>query len=135
MSDQNKALVQRWFEEVWNKGRADAIDEMFAADGLAHGLGDETPLGPAAYKEFHARFHGAFPDVKIVIEDMVAEGDKVAAHCRVVGTHTGDTLGIAATNSPVKFTGMTLVRIGNGKIVEAWNNFDFGAMNTQLGIR
>ena len=65
MSEENKALVQRWFEEVWNKGRAEAVVEMFASDGIAHGLSDDagSPLrGPEAFKEFHARFRGAFPD-------------------------------------------------------------------------
>src|SRR5258705_13218740 len=88
MSEANKALVQRWFEEVWNKGRAEAIEEMFAADGIAHGLGD-TVLDPGAYREFYTSFRGAFPDIVVTVEDMVAEGDKVAARCRVSAKHTG----------------------------------------------
>ncbi len=136
MSEEDKALVQRWFEEVWNKGRAEAIDEMFAADGIAHGLSDdlENPLkGPAGFKPFHETFRGAFPDIEVVVEDMIAEGDLVAARCSVRGTHTGDHLGIAATNAPVQFTGMSIVRIKDGKIVEGWNNFDFMKMNKQIG--
>jgi steroid delta-isomerase-like uncharacterized protein len=133
MSEANKALIRRWFEEVWNKGRAEAIEEMFAADGIAHGLGD-TVLDPSEYKEFYRSFRGAFPDIVVTVEDMVAEGDKVAARCRVSAKHTGDTLGFAATQSPVEFTGITIVRIADGKIVEAWNNFDFMKMNKQLGV-
>ena len=71
--------------------------------------------------------------MKIVIEDMVAEGDKVAARCSVGGKHEGDLMETAATQSPVEFTGMTIVRIENGKIVEAWNNFDFMTMYKQIG--
>jgi steroid delta-isomerase-like uncharacterized protein len=137
MLEANKALVRRWFEEVWNRGRAEAIDEMFAADGIAHGLsGDaENPLrGPVDFKPFHETFHGAFPDLEVIVEDMVAEGDKVAARCSVRGKHTGDHLGVAASNAPVEFTGMSIVRIKDGKIVEAWNNFDFMTMNRQIGI-
>ena len=137
MSEQNKALVRRWFEEVWNKGRSEAIDEMFAADGIAHGLSDdaEVPMqGPADFKPFHAAFRGAFPDVDIIVEDLIAEGDKVAARCSVRGKHTGDHLGVAASNAPVEFSGIAIVRINNGKIVEAWNNFDFLKMNKQIGV-
>ena len=137
MSEENKALVQRWFEEVWNKGRSEAVGEMFGADGIAHGLSDDmgNPLrGPEGFKDFHAKFRAAFPDIVVTIEDLVAEGDKVAARCLVRGKHTGDSLGFAATHAPVEFTGMSIVRIKDGQIVEAWNNFDFMKMNQQLGI-
>ena len=133
----NKALIRRWFEEVWNQGRVDAIDEMFAADGVAHGLSDEpgkTMKGPDDFRPFHDIFRGAFPDIEVVVEDTIAEGDLVAARCSVRGKHTGDHLGVAASNAPVEFTGMAIVRIKDGKIVEACNNFDFLAMNRQIGI-
>ncbi len=133
----NKALTQRWFDEVWNKGRADAIDEMFADDGIAHGLSEdiEHPItGPAGFRPFHATFRGAFPDIQVVVEEMIAEGDKVAARCTVRGRHDGNELGVAATKAPVDFTGIAIVRIRDGKIVEAWNNFDFMRMNRQIGL-
>lgn len=136
MSEENKAVVKRWFEEVWNQGRAEAIDELFAADGVAHGLSDDPEAslrGPADFKPFHATFRGAFPDIVVEVVDTVAEGDKVAARCAVRGKHSGDQLGIAASNAPVDFTGMVIVRIKDGKIVEAWNNFDFMRMNKQIG--
>ncbi len=136
-TEANKALVQRWFEEVWNKKRPEAIDEMLSPDAIVHGLLDdaENPLkGPAGFKPFHETFRGAFPDVEVVIEDMVAEGDKVAARCSVRAKHSGDNLGIAASNAPVDFTGIAIARIEDGKIVEAWNNFDFMRMNRQIGI-
>lgn len=133
----NKALIRRWFEEVWNKGRVEAIADMFAADCVAHGLSDEagkTMKGPDDFRPFHSLFRGAFPDIEVVVEDTIAEGDLVAARCSVRGSHTGDHLGVAASNAPVKFTGMAIVRIRDGKIVEAWNNFDFLAMNKQIGL-
>ncbi len=138
LEEENKALLRRWFDEVWNQGRAEAIDEMFAADGVAHGLSDdvEKPLkGPADFKPFHEVFRGAFPNIEVVVEDMIAEGDKVAARCSVRGKHVGDHLGVAASNAPVDFTGIAIVRIKDGKIVEAWNNFDFLRMNKQIGIK
>ena len=135
-SSDNAALVRRWFEEVWNKGRPEAIDEMFDEEGVAHGLADETGAelrGPAHFRVFHRQFREAFPGIEVVVEETVSEGDKVAARCTVRGRHEGDTLGFAATSRPVEFTGMTFARIRDGKIVEAWNNFDFMLMFQQLG--
>jgi len=139
MSEQSedlKAFIRRWFEEVWNKGREEAIDEMFAEDGVAHGLADETGAtltGPAGFKPFFRTFRGAFPDIKVIVEDTVAEGDKVAARCTLRATHAGDNLGFAATQKPLDITGIAIVRVRDGKIVEAWNNFDFMTMSRQLG--
>ena len=134
--EENKALIRRWFEEVWNQGRADAIPEMFAEDGIAHGLSDDVnaPLkGPGGFLPFHAQFREAFPNIEVVVEDQIAEGDRVATRCSVRGKHAGDSLGFAATGSPVEFTGVAITRIKDGKIVEAWNNFDFMKMYRQLG--
>ncbi|MFL6229854.1 MAG: ester cyclase [Pyrinomonadaceae bacterium] len=133
MSEENKAFVRRWFEEVWNKGREEAIDEMFAADGVAHGLGGEPLRGAAGFKPFFHSFREAFPDVEVTVEDAIAEGDKVVARCRVRASHQGDTLGYAATRLPTNFEGVTIVRVRDGKIVEAWNQFDFMTMHRQLG--
>jgi steroid delta-isomerase-like uncharacterized protein len=120
MSEENKQLIRRWFEEVWNKGRADAIEEMFDENGIAHGLSDDpsNPIkGPRDFRPFYEVFRQAFPNMMIVIEDMIAEGDKVAARCSVRGKHEGEFLGRAATQSPVEFTGITIVRIANGKML------------------
>jgi steroid delta-isomerase-like uncharacterized protein len=136
MSTENKTLAHHWFEEVWNKGRADAIDEMFADEGVAHGLtdaGGNELCGPANFKLFFHSFRNAFPDIQVTVEETVAEGDKLAARCTVRGTHRGEGIGFAATNTPVEFTGMCLLRIKDGKIVEAWNNFDFMSMFQQVG--
>ena len=78
MSDENKALLRRWFEEVWNKGREEAIDEMFAEDGIAHGLAEDggQPLrGASGFKPFFRKFRAAFPDIEVVVEDTITEGD------------------------------------------------------------
>jgi steroid delta-isomerase-like uncharacterized protein len=137
MSDENIALIRRWFEEVWNQGHEEVIDELFAADGIAHGLADEAgnaQRGPQDFKPFFRKFRSAFPEIEIVVEDTVAEGDKVAARCLVRGKHQSDSLGFAATGQSTEFTGITIVRIEQGKIVEAWNNFDFMTMYKQLGV-
>ena len=136
MSEQNKQLLRRWFDEVWNKGRTEAIDEMFDAKGIAHGLSDDPSnpiVGPTNFRPFHAVFREAFPNMMIVVEDLIAEGDKVVARCSIRGKHEGEFLGKTATDAPVQFTGIAIVRVANGKIVEAWNNFDFMTMYKQTG--
>lgn len=137
MSEENKALIYRWFEEVWNRGNGMVIDELLAEDAVVHGLTDASgnPVqGLQAFHEFHQQFRGAFPNIHVTLEDVVAEGDKVVARCSVQGMHTGDNLGFAATNAPVEFAGITIVQVKNGKIIEAWNQFDFLQMNRQLGV-
>ncbi len=137
MSEENKQLVRRWFDEVWNKGRVAAIDEMLDENGIVHGLSDDPSnpiIGPAGFKPFHTVFRDAFPNMLIAVEDAIAEGDKVAARCSVRARHEGEFLGRAATQAPVDFTGITIVRIHNGKIVEAWNNFDFMVLHKQVGL-
>ena len=137
MSEANKALVRRWFEEVWNQGRSEVIDELLAEDAVIHGLVDATgnPVRSLrSFHDFHTQFRGAFPDMHVSVEDAISESDKVVARCHVAGRHSGDHLGFAATNAPVEFEGIAFVRIENGKIAEAWNQFDFMQMNKQLGI-
>lgn len=137
MSEENKQLVRRWFEEVWNKGRVEAIEEMFAKNGVAHGLSTDPsqPIkGPREFRPFHTIFREAFPNIMIVVEDVLAEGDKVAARCSVRAKHEGEFFGRAATQSPVEITGIVIARIEKGKIVEAWNNFDFMNLHRQVGL-
>src|SRR5687768_870929 len=121
MSEEKMTLLHRWFEEVWNQGRTEVIDEMFACDGIAHGLTDESGnelCGPEGFKPFFMNFRNSFPDLKVTIEDTMVDGDRIAARCTVRGVHSGDGLGLAATHQPVEFTGMTIVRVKDGKIVE-----------------
>jgi steroid delta-isomerase-like uncharacterized protein len=137
MSEDNKRILRRWFDEVWNKGRTDAITELLASDVVIHGLEDSKGQAIetyAAFEDFHRQFRGAFPNIEVMIDDIVAEGDKVATRCSVAAKHTGNTLGFNATHNDVEFDGMTFVIIKNGKIAEAWNNFDFMRMNKQLGL-
>ncbi|HKY03342.1 MAG TPA: ester cyclase [Blastocatellia bacterium] len=135
MPDQVQTLLHQWFEEVWNKGRAEAIDEMLASDATAHGLVDSSGnevQGPEAFKSFQQSFRNAFPDIQVTVEDTVTEGDKITARCTVKGTHTGEGVGLAPTGRGVEFEGICIGRVKDGKIVEAWNTFDFQTMYQQL---
>jgi steroid delta-isomerase-like uncharacterized protein len=130
VSESNKALVRRWFEEVWNQGSEASIDEMVPFDGVGHGLGDseQDVLGPAEFKPFVARFRGALPDIQIAIDDILADGDRVAVRITLRGTHTGPGLGVLPTNRNVSIQGIIILRIVDGQIKEAWNSYD------QLGL-
>ena len=130
---ENKTLVQRWFVEVWNKGRAAVISEMLADDAVIHGLGADLH-GAAEFQRFHSAYRDAYPDVTIEIDDLVAEGDIVAVRWSASGTHRGDGLGFAATGRHVQFSGMTFVRVADGRLAEGWNNFDQLGMFQQLGV-
>lgn len=133
----NKALLRRWFEEVWNKGRAEAISEMMSEECVNHGLsGDaDSPLrGATGFLPFHTQFRNAFPHIEVVVEDVIAEGDKVAVRCSVRGKHEGDSLGFKATEAMVDFDGIVIARVKDGMFVESWNSFDFAKMYKQLGV-
>ena len=135
MSNENAAIQSRWFEEVWNKGREEAIEEMFAEDGIAYGLGESEVdvRGPAEYRPFFQRLRGAFPDIKVTIEDAISEGDKVGARWVAEMTHTGDHLGIPATGKRVKIRGVLISRFRDGKIIESWNSWDTLGLLQQIG--
>ena len=132
----NKDLSRRWFEEVWNKRRSEAIDEMFATDGIAHGLeplGRKPLPGPVAFRNFWERFCGAFPDLRVKVEDVIGEDDKTAVRFSFQGTHRGNHLGAPPTGKVIAATGMALIRWRNGQIVEGWNEFDAMGLFQQIG--
>jgi len=133
MSTENKALVRRWFKEVWNEGNTKTIDELLTDRSVIHGLGEDL-RGPAAFKSFHAAYRDAFPDVKIQIDRMVAEDDLVAVHWSASATHSGSGLGFAASGRPVKFSGMGIARFEANKLIEGWNNFDQLGLLQQIGV-
>ena len=129
-------VLHRWFEEVWNKGREAAIDELAAPDVIAHGLVDSQGnelAGREGFKAFWRQFRNAFPDVHVDVHDGIVDGEKVAVRCTVRGTHMGDGIGIAPTSKPVMFTGICIARVENGQVAEAWNNFDFLTLYQQIG--
>jgi steroid delta-isomerase-like uncharacterized protein len=132
----NAAILRRWFDEVWNQGREQTIDELFATDGIAHGLTDaaETHRGPAAFKPFWAQLRGAFPDIQFTIDDVVSERNMVAARWTARMTHSGDHLGVPATQKPLTVTGMSFVRVEDGKIHDAWNNWDQALIARETGL-
>jgi predicted ester cyclase len=131
------AVVRSWFKEVWNDGDENAIDRYFAPDGIAHGLpapDGQQLTGPSAFKPFVRQFRAAFPNMRIEILRTVTEGQMVSAHCRVTGTHSGPGFGPGPTGVPIDFSGMTIVRVENDTIKEAWNSFDFMSLFQQIRL-
>jgi steroid delta-isomerase-like uncharacterized protein len=135
MSEANKEVVRRWFREVWNEGREDTVDELFAAEAVAHGLGDseQDVRGPAEFKVFAANIRGAIPDTHIRIDEILAEGDLVSVKVTLEGTHTGTGLGVAPSGGSVRIQGIIIVRVAAGKIVEGWNSYDQLGLLRQIG--
>ena len=135
MSEANKTVVRRWFEEVWNQGREETIDELFAENGIAYGLGDtEAPVqGPPGIKPFVRNLRGGLPDIRMTIEDITAEGDRVTVRVTAEGTHKGGQFGVAPTGRRIRIAGMVVVRIANGQIVEGWNSWDQLGLLRQIG--
>lgn len=135
MSDENVALMYRWFEEVWNQRRVEAIAEMLAADGVVHGLGDAGVdiNGPAGFVPFFETLHGAFPEINVTIEDTIAEADEVAARWTARLPHKGDQLGVPASGVLATVSGMSIIRVRDGQIIEAWNNWDILGLMQQIG--
>ena len=86
------------------------------------------------FKKFHHSFRSAFPDIHISIEEMVSEGDLIVGYCKIKATHTGAGFGIKSSGKPVAFEGMLMFRVRDGKVVEAWNSFDFLKMFQQMGV-
>jgi steroid delta-isomerase-like uncharacterized protein len=129
------AILNRWFEEVWNQGREASIDELMAPDTVAHGLVDGDGIeiaGIEPYRAFYRSFRGALSDVHVDVQDTLSDGDLEAARFVVTARHTGEGLGKPPRGRNLKLTGMSIVRVKDGKIAEAWNNIDFATMFQQM---
>jgi steroid delta-isomerase-like uncharacterized protein len=136
MSEQNKDLARRGIEEVWNQNKLAAIDELVASNATYHdpNVPGGKFTGPEGLKQFVQIYRTAFPDVRIRIEDQVAEGDKVVTRWTATGTHKGDLMGIKPTNKQATVTGVDIERFQNGKVVESWSSYDMFGMMQQLGV-
>jgi steroid delta-isomerase-like uncharacterized protein len=129
----NKEIVRRVVEELWNQRNIDLADELMAAEYVHHDPTNPTVADLEGYKQWYPTMVGAFPDGQLTIDDMVAEADLVAKRYTVTGTHTGDeAFGIPATGNQFAYTGITIYRIADGKIVETWWSADMMGLIQQL---
>ena len=131
-TEKNKAIYREFLEEVFNKGRLDKLDEFLGPEYVFRDAPPGTPEGPEAIKQVVSMFRSAFPDLKITIEELVAEGDKVCARFTTRGTHQGVLFGVPATGKAVTMKGLTMVRIADGRLVESWVKNDIMGLMSQL---
>jgi steroid delta-isomerase-like uncharacterized protein len=135
MSDSNKNIVRRLFDEIWNKGHQQVADELFAANYTHHD--SSTPdvgRGPDGEKKRVTLYRNAFPDLRFNVEDLIAEGESVTARWSCRGTHKAELNGIAPTGKQITISGISVVRFSSGKMVEGWVNWDALGMMQQLGV-
>jgi steroid delta-isomerase-like uncharacterized protein len=133
VSEENKALIRRWVEEVVNAGILTVADEIMAPDYAFYVASRPTPMAREGHKNLIATFLDAFPDLRRNIEEMVGEGEKVVERWTVTGTHQGDFQGLAPTGRSISYAGITIWRIGGGRIVENRIVQDFMGLMQQLG--
>ena len=133
--EQNKSIVRRWIEEGWNKGNLSVVDQIYAADVVQHDPGSPAPVtSSTVLKQYVGVFLTAIPDLHFTIDDLIAEGDKVAWRFTSRGTQTGPLMTIPPTGKVCNVTGLVLFRLADGKIAEVWVNYDNLGLLQQLGV-
>ena len=136
-TEQNKASFRRLYDEVFNRGNLDVADELIAPTVIEHqpqpGVAPDA-RGAELVKQIATFYRSVFPDLQIEIEDVVAEGDRVAGRLRIKGTQQGELLGIPATGNAVNVGSMDIMHYQDGKVVEHWGVTDIMAMMQQLGV-
>jgi steroid delta-isomerase-like uncharacterized protein len=132
MSEANKVAMKRFFEDVYNNGNLELFDELTAADFFSHDPGNPSP-DREGVKQVIVAIRAAFPDVRFIADDLIAEGDRVAARFTMRGTQQGDFMGIPATGKEIVVTGIDIVRFENGKAAEHWHEWSGLGLLQQLG--
>jgi steroid delta-isomerase-like uncharacterized protein len=136
MSDQNKTLSRRNFEEVWNQRKLESIDQLVASNSVLHdsSIPGGKVVGSQGYKQYVETYLAAFSDLHFTINDQIADGDRVATRWTGTGTFNGALMGIAPTGKRATVAGITIDRYENGKTVESWTSYDTLGMFQQLGV-
>ena len=133
-AEDNKAIIRRFYEEVFNQKKRAAIEEFVDSKGIDHALPPGLPAGIEGTKQFITMYLTAFPDLHFTVEDMIAEGDKVVARLTTRGTQQGAFMGIPPTGKQATITAIDINRIVGGKSVEHWLNMDTLGLLQQLGV-
>ena len=128
----NKEIVRRFSDDLWGKGDLSVGDQVLSADLIEHNPQPGQGPGREGHKQVVALFRSAFPDLRVVTEDLVEEGDRVAFRWKAEGTHRGDLMGLAPTGKRVTLTGIEILRLDRGVIVERWSEDNGAAVFAQL---
>jgi steroid delta-isomerase-like uncharacterized protein len=129
-----KEMAQRWYSEVMSEGKTEVIDELCAPNFLDHDPLPGTTADLAGLKDFVAQIRAAFPDMQVTVEDMIAEGDRLAVRSTMHGTHEGDFMGIPGSGKKVEVSNYDFVRFENDQAAEHWGVIDSAALMEQLGM-
>ena len=133
MSETNKVIVRRWFDEIYTKKRLELMDELHAEDFVWHGPSGATVTSRDGMRDLLRVYIAAFPDVHFTVEDQMSDGDQVVTRWSARATHSGEFEGTAPTGNSIMFTGITISRLENGQLVEEWENFDEMSLMRQIG--
>ena len=133
IEEQNKDIVQRYWDGKWNTRDTGILDELMAPDVVYHGTSMEMN-GIEEYKQVYSSFLSAFHDTQVTFEDLIAEGDKVMSQITIRGTHKGELEGMPPTGKTFTSSFFTVFRLVDGKIVEEWEIIDELGMMMQLGM-
>jgi steroid delta-isomerase-like uncharacterized protein len=124
MSDEtaaaNKALVRRFYKQVYVDWNMAVADEVVAPQFISHDWPERGPTGPKAFRDYYAAIRSAVPDARYEVDDLIAEGDKVVVRWRMIGTHKGAFRGIEPSGRPITLRGVAIYRVQNGKLMERW---------------
>ena len=134
MSEQNKALVRRFLDQVFNNARPEVIDELLADDYVDHSASPGQAPGAAGTRQVYDMYRTAFPALRVEIHDLVAEDDLVVVRATFTGTSRGPLMGAPPTGKPVQIASMVIVRLRDGLFVERWEQMDLLGLMLQLGV-
>jgi steroid delta-isomerase-like uncharacterized protein len=132
--DDNKAVIRAYVETIFNQRQVDRAGELVASDYVDHAALPGQAPGLEGVTQKWAMYLAGIPDLRVTIEELVAEGDKVAVRRSYAGTHRGELLGIPATGKQVRIGGISIFRLAEGKIAEHWEQLDRLALMQQLGV-
>ena len=131
---QGKSIIHRVLDEAFTQGNLAVVDELVAPDSISHHMSWGMPANRMGLKQLIAIFRTAFPDLHCTIEDEISQGDKVAAHWMMRGTHKGQFLGNLPTNKPIAVQGLVYARIESEQVLESWIMVDQMGILQQLGL-
>ncbi|HYV46628.1 MAG TPA: ester cyclase [Myxococcaceae bacterium] len=135
MATDNLAMGRRIVEEIWNQGKLEVSDELFAKSYINHIVGYPKPLrGPEGYRQLVRSYREALPDLRHGIDELHAIGDRLIMRWTVVGTHKGEIMGVAPTGRRISVSGINIYRIANGQVQEEWCYWDFATFMAQIGL-
>jgi predicted ester cyclase len=130
---ENKALVRRFYEEVYVDWNMALADEVISPQFTSHDWPEHAPTGPRAFRDYYSAIRSAVPDARYEVDDLIAEGDKVVVRWRLLGTHKGNFRGIAPSGRSITLKGIAIYRVQHGQLMERWVVSDLHGLLEEIG--